>query len=142
MARRKLHAEHVRVELLDAKLRRSLERWTKRWNLNADWCRDHGLAVLRNCLFNGGLQDAFLHPHKPKSNPYIDPPKAETFKWHKTKGSKKGKPNNWLTIVWMSVSSAPLQDYWDIEHPKEKWIANVTASREVLKELVFNGPES
>ncbi len=58
-------------------LRQSLCKWSERWNLNEDWCREHALVVLRRWLFNKGLQESFLHPHNPKSNPFVHPPKAD-----------------------------------------------------------------
>jgi hypothetical protein len=33
-------------------LRTAIHNWSKKWNLNADWCRDHALAVLREWLFH------------------------------------------------------------------------------------------
>jgi len=37
--------------------------WSKRWNLDADWCRDHALAVLRGWLLNDTLKWLHVFPH-------------------------------------------------------------------------------
>jgi len=122
-------------------LRRGLQRWSERWNLNADWCREHALVVLRRWLFNKGLLESFLHPHNPKPNPYVHPPKAQTLRWHQHGQPTPGTPNNWLKIIWDSTSLEALKDLWDNEYGRENWYSNVRASREILKTLVFNGSE-
>lgn len=33
-----------------------IDAWSRRWNLNEDWCRDHALAVLRRWLFDRELK--------------------------------------------------------------------------------------
>ena len=33
-----------------------IDEWTRRWNLDAEWCRNHGLTVLRAWLFNHELR--------------------------------------------------------------------------------------
>ena len=42
-------------------LRNALLEWSTRWNLDADWCRDHALRVLRKWLFNENLRWTFLY---------------------------------------------------------------------------------
>lgn len=33
-----------------------IDEWSRRWNLDAEWCRDHALTVLRTWLFNDELR--------------------------------------------------------------------------------------
>jgi len=33
-----------------------IDEWSRRWNLDAEWCRDHALTVLRTWLFNHELR--------------------------------------------------------------------------------------
>src|SRR5258708_22604031 len=67
--------------LPNGQLRNSLNAWSTRWKLDADWCRDHALFVCLKCLTDRGLQNSLLHPHYPKRNPYLHPPQAQTLKW-------------------------------------------------------------
>lgn len=43
-----------------------IDEWSRRWNLDEDWCRDHALAVLRRWLFDRELKWVglfnFAHP--------------------------------------------------------------------------------
>jgi hypothetical protein len=38
----------------------SLQQWSKRWNLNKAWCRDHALRVLRHWLLDDRLRWSFM----------------------------------------------------------------------------------
>jgi hypothetical protein len=122
--------------LPEGSLRTSLKQWSQKWNLDADWCRDHALIVLLRFLFNKGLQESFLHPHEPNQNPFLYPPKAQTFEWPENTSPVVGKPNNWLASIWTSVALEPLQGQWS-EYWKERWHANLTVSRDVLSCSVF-----
>ena len=39
----------------------TLSKWSSRWNLNAVWCRDHALRVLRHWLLDEPLRWSFLY---------------------------------------------------------------------------------
>jgi hypothetical protein len=41
-----------------------LHEWSKRWNLNAEWCRDHALAVLRAWLSHNEIRWAGVFPSR------------------------------------------------------------------------------
>jgi small nuclear ribonucleoprotein (snRNP)-like protein len=43
-------------------LRDKLNQWSRNWNLDADWCRDHVLNVFRDLLFDDSIQWGFLYP--------------------------------------------------------------------------------
>jgi hypothetical protein len=121
-------------------LRANLRHWSKKWGLDADWCRDHALIVLRRLMFDKGLQNSFLHPHEPDQDPFLFPPKAQTLVWRESDEPAIGKPSNWLTKIWSSVALEPLLDEWS-EYLSERWQHNVPASREILKCRVFEGIE-
>jgi hypothetical protein len=55
--------EKLEYETLSARLRQ----WSARWNLDANWCRDHALAVLREWLLDRNLKwmDPYFHPSAP-----------------------------------------------------------------------------
>jgi hypothetical protein len=38
-----------------------IQTWSERWNLNADWCRDHAVAVLREWLSHNQLSSVGLY---------------------------------------------------------------------------------
>lgn len=50
---------------------KELKEWSLRWNLDADWCRDHGLKVLRKWLMDDPLRWTFLNldPNPPNVMP-------------------------------------------------------------------------
>ncbi len=48
-------------------LRKSLQQWSIRWNLNEAWCRDHALKVLRHWLLDDRLRWSFVEAN-------LDPP--------------------------------------------------------------------
>jgi hypothetical protein len=113
--------------LADSTLRKSLRRWSEKWNLDSYWCREHAFVVLRRCLFNKGLQESLVHPHNPGPNPFFHPPKAQTIRWDKPEGPTPGKPNNWLTSIWTSTALEALQDGWETEYWRERWHDSVVA---------------
>src|SRR6185436_2723637 len=43
-------------------VRNTIHEWSVHWNLDADWCRDHALSVLRHWIANETLKWAFLSP--------------------------------------------------------------------------------
>jgi hypothetical protein len=123
-------------------VRSAVERWSIRWNLNADWCREFGFAIIKICLFHEGIQASFLHPHKPKLNPYLAPPLAQTILWHKDGSHAIGKANDWLSRIWVNTALKPLGDEWSIDEEfRELWPLSMGESREVLKAIVFEGNE-
>lgn len=127
-------------ELRDSNLRENLQKWSEKWNMDSDWVREHAFVVMRRWLFNEGLQDSFLHPHKPGPNPFRDPPKAETLIWTNPTQPTPGKPNNWLTRIWESTALEALQG-WENQYWSERWHTNVVSSRDILKMFVFRNSE-
>jgi uncharacterized protein (DUF433 family) len=45
----------------DRPLAAVIQTWSETWNLNADWCRDHAVAVLREWLSHGQLSSVGLY---------------------------------------------------------------------------------
>jgi hypothetical protein len=43
-------------------VRKIIHEWSVNWNLDADWCRDHALSVLRHWIADETLKWAFLSP--------------------------------------------------------------------------------
>lgn len=43
-------------------LRKKLQEWSTKWNLDAEWCCDHALSVLRCWLFDEPLRWTFIDP--------------------------------------------------------------------------------
>jgi len=43
-------------------LREKLNQWSRNWNFDADWCRDHVMNVFRDLLFDDSIQWGFLYP--------------------------------------------------------------------------------
>lgn len=43
-------------------VRNTIHEWSVHWNLDADWCRDHALSVLRHWISDETLKWAFLSP--------------------------------------------------------------------------------
>jgi hypothetical protein len=127
--------------LLDSHLRQSLLNWSKRWNLNVSWCRDHALTVLHRWFYHKGLQESFLHPYDPIPSPFAYPPKAQVFRWNELGERRLGKPNNWLTRVWASTSEKGLHDEFGNERLKHHWDPSLTISRDMLKWCVFSRSE-
>lgn len=48
-------------------LREAILKWSKRWNLNNDWCRDHALTVLQEWLFHDFFKWLHITPHSKES---------------------------------------------------------------------------
>jgi hypothetical protein len=48
-----------------------IEAWSLRWNLNADWCRDHALKLLCHWLLDDPLRWTFLDALGPTRNPRL-----------------------------------------------------------------------
>ncbi|HXM35411.1 MAG TPA: hypothetical protein VN920_09510 [Pyrinomonadaceae bacterium] len=48
----------------DQTLATAIQEWSEKWNLNADWCRDHAVAVLREWLSHRQLDSVGLHTSK------------------------------------------------------------------------------
>jgi hypothetical protein len=44
-------------------LRKKVREWSRRWNLDANWCRDHALTVLREWLLDESLKWLHFFPH-------------------------------------------------------------------------------
>ena len=122
-------------------VRTGLDRWSMKWNLNADWCRDHALSVLLRFFFHKGLQDSFLHPHDPNLNPFLHPPKAQTLLWQDGKDPIPGEPNNWPARIWASVADEALRDDWERERRWEPGQPSVSVSRDILRWLIFERHE-
>jgi hypothetical protein len=57
-----------------------LSMWSKRWNLDADWCRDHAIETLRICLLDEYLKWSFLGDITPlvrALQPFLNAPMAQ-----------------------------------------------------------------
>ena len=77
------HARELSIELQD---------WSLRWNLNADWCRDHALRLLRHWLLDDPLRWTFLDALGPTRDPRL----AEL--WHFVTKDKE------FEVVWSQAT--------------------------------------
>jgi len=69
-----------------------LQDWSLRWNLNADWCRDHALRLLRHWLLDDPLRWTFLDALGPTRDPRL----AEL--WHFVTKDKE------FEVVWSQAT--------------------------------------
>lgn len=128
-------------KLRKGKLRSGIDQWSIKWNLNADWCRDHALRVLVHFFFDGGLQNSFLHPHIPTLNPFLSSPKGQTLIHREGNHPIPGEPNNWPARIWASIAHEALQGEWDRPHSFDPAQPNVEVSRELLRWAIFGNDE-
>lgn len=119
-----------------------IQNWSEKWHIDAEWCREFGWAVLQRCFFHEGIRESFLHPHKPKQNPFLDPPLGQTLRWRKNLRVPGGKPNDWLRLIWVSTAAEALSDFWSPnDFARDVWPLNIGEARECLKTIVFKGRE-
>ena len=142
----KLDPEAVRTEFPTWKspslVRAAIQNWSQKHQIQAEWSREFGFAVLQRCLFHGGIRESFLHPHRPSQNPYTHPPLGQTLHWRKDLPVTVGKPSDWLKLIWVSTAVEALGGSWSPnDFARGVWPLNIGEARECLRTIVFEGRE-